>query len=148
MQRGNPNKIKDKGFDKNPQNINRKGAPKKSYTVYINELKEKGYTAPTRSEYFEMVGMLLVMSEEDLKAFATDKSKAYWLRILVLDLNDKKIRSKIQSDYRDWLFGRAEQKTDLTTNGNDLTPQKLIIEIVESKQITNSDTGQQETLHS
>lgn len=105
------------GFQKNPQNINRTGANRKTYTAYIQELRKKGYSAPTKSEYFEMVGMFLVMNEDDLNEFAEDKTKAYWLRILITDLNDKKIRSKIQSDYRDWLFGRAEQKSDITSGG-------------------------------
>lgn len=111
------NKINTAGFDKNKHNINRKGQPKKSYTSHIKEIKDKGYSAPTKTEYYDMVGLLLSMDEEDCKEFAQDKERPYWIRLIVLDLNNKNTRQKMMGDYRDWLFGKADSK--LTLEGGD-----------------------------
>jgi hypothetical protein len=118
---------KAKGFDKNPQNINRTGANRKTYAYHINQIKSKGYAAPTKNEYMQMVGLLLVMNEEDLKNFAADKENPYWIRLLIIDLNNKNIRSKLMSDYRDWLFGKALQTTE---NQSEIT-NKVNIPLIE-----------------
>lgn len=120
---GGKNKIHEhpnagiKDFKAHPENA---GRPKKLYSDHINDLKAKGYSPPTKTEYFDMVGMLLAMEEEDLKVFAQDKTRPYWIRLIVIDMNSKFTRQKMMSDYRDWLFGRATQQVDHTTNGKDI----------------------------
>lgn len=94
------------GFDKRPQDAGRK---KKNYTEHIEDIKSKGYVAPTKEEYFGMVGLLLAMDETDLKEFAADKNRPYWIRLIIIDLNSKQTRQRMMSDYRDWLFGKATQ---------------------------------------
>lgn len=96
------------------QRPNEAGRPKKKYSEHISDVKKKGYEAPTKTEYFDMMGLLLAMDEEDLKDFAKDKSRPYWIRLIVIDLNDKKTRQRMMSDYRDWLFGRAETSSSVT----------------------------------
>jgi hypothetical protein len=103
-----PNHNKN-GFDKRPQDA---GRPKKKYRHHIDELKKKGYEVPTHAEYHEMVGLLLSMTEDDLKEFAKDKEKPYWIRLIVIDLNSKSTRQKLMESYRDWMFGRAKQSVD------------------------------------
>jgi len=110
------NKPFKKGETGNPN-----GRPKKNYPELIAELREKGYKAPIKSEYFEMIGMLLVMNEADLQEFAADKDKPYWIRTIAIDLNNKNMRSKITSDYRDWMFGKATQKIDMEAKGSIIT---------------------------
>lgn len=97
-------------FKANPQNAGRK---KKKYSQHIREIKRMGYEPPSREEYFEFIGMFLVMEEDDLKAFAQDKTRPYWMRLIVLDMNNKATRQRMMSDYRDWLFGRPENKVDV-----------------------------------
>jgi len=98
-----------KGITGNPN-----GRPRKKYSEHINDIKAKGYVAPVKHEYFEMVGLLLSMTEDDLKEFAQDKDRPYWIRLIILDLNNKNIRSRLMSDYRDWLYGKADQKTEVS----------------------------------
>ena len=110
-----------KPFKKGDPRINRKGQPKKKYSEHITDIKKKGYEAPTRTEYFDMMGLLLAMDEEDLKDFAKDKSKPYWVRLIVIDLNSKATRQRMMADYRDWLFGKAEQKQDITVKSIEIS---------------------------
>jgi len=95
------------------QSGNPKGRPKKTYAQHAEEIEEKGYKAPSLNEYYNLVSLLLTMTEDDLKEFATDKSKPYWIRLIILDLNDKKNRQRLMGDYRDWLFGKSKQTIDL-----------------------------------
>ena len=97
------------GFDKRPGDAGRK---KKKYSQHIRDIKRMGYKPPSREEYFQFIGMFLVMEEDDLKTFAQDKTRPYWMRLIVLDMNNKATRQRMMSDYRDWLFGRAKQEID------------------------------------
>ena len=115
-----------KGESGNPN-----GRPKKLYSDHIKDMKGKGYSPPTRTEYFDMVGLLLAMTEEDLKAFAQDKNRPYWIRLIIIDMNSKNTRQKMMADYRDWLFGRASQSMDLTSKGDKINVS--VIEIGGSK---------------
>ena len=89
------------------------GRPKKTYTQHIADIKAKGYALPTTEEYKDMMLMLLSMTEEDLKQFATEKERPYWVRLIIIDLNNKQSRQKLMSDHRDWLFGKAQQNVSL-----------------------------------
>lgn len=93
------------------------GRPKKNYTHVVEELKRKGYKPPTRGEFYDIVGLIMTMTEADLKEFAKDKEKPYWIRLLIQDLNKSKTRERIMSDYRDWVFGRAKESVDHTSKG-------------------------------
>lgn len=121
MAKGNPNIGKvGKKFTKNDPRINRKGQPVKNFTHHINELKAKGYTAPTKQEYFDMIGLLLVMTKPDIIEFEKDEAKPYWIRIIAKDLQNESQRVKLMQDQRDWMYGKAQQSTDLTTGGKEI----------------------------
>lgn len=124
-----------KKFTKNDPRINRKGQPVKKFSEHIKELKDKGYQAPTRNEYFEMVGLLVAMSETHLNEFEADKDKPYWIRLIVKDLNTSANRGRMMSDYRDWLYGRAAQQVDMTSGGEKITQNQPISETVLEKLI-------------
>jgi hypothetical protein len=121
----NPKNIEPHKFKKG-QSGNPNGRPKKKYSEHISDVKKKGYEAPVKAEYFEMIGLLLSMEEEDLKDFAKDKGRPYWIRLIVIDLNDKKTRQKMMSDYRDWIFGKAEQNKTLTHQSNDFNIKDIL----------------------
>ena len=88
------------------------GRPKKTYTQHIADIKEKGYALPTTEEYKDMMLLLLAMTEEDLLHFAKEKERPYWVRLIIIDLNNRQSRQKLMSDHRDWLFGKAKQTVE------------------------------------
>lgn len=55
-----PENVIGKGFDKNPQNINRKGRPRK----WISDIKDKGYTL---SEITDAIQVLISLEPDKLK---------------------------------------------------------------------------------
>lgn len=130
------------GFHVNPQNINRKGTPKKSYKDFINDLKSDGYKLPTRTEYYEMIGMLLVMTKEDLDKKKADPSTPYWIKGTIEDLQDKKKRDRLMIDHRDWMFGKAAQHIDHTTKGEAIQP--IILNIGNNPDNSNGEDSEPE----
>jgi uncharacterized protein (UPF0297 family) len=71
----NPENIKDKGFDKRPENINRDGRPKKIYTI----LKEKGFSKDDITTAF---GEMLWYTLPELKKVYEDEDKPAITRIV------------------------------------------------------------------
>lgn len=126
-------------FSANPENINRKGRPVKNYKEHISEIKSKGYQAPTHAEYYEMVSLLLSMTEDDLKEFATDEDRPYWIRCLIVDMNNKQTRQRFMEDLRDWLYGKAKQeiKAEVKTENRysiEYIPDDLLMRLADQMQ--------------
>lgn len=99
------------------QSGNPNGRPRKNFTDHINDIKAKGYKAPTATEYFDMIGLLISMTEEDLKEFASQKERPYWVTLIIKDLDNKAVRTKMMQDYRDWLYGASKKQMDVTSGG-------------------------------
>ena len=62
--------LKWKGFDANPQNINRTGRPRKQLSYIIEEIKDLWYSQPSQSEIIDMCGLILSLTEWDMKIVA------------------------------------------------------------------------------
>ena len=107
----NDNLKKAKGFDVNPQNINKNGAPRKSFATISLALKEKGVEPLTKSQFIEAYTIIFNSTEDELKDISIDKGTPFVLRLIIQELADKKTRAKAISDYRDYMFGKAEAIT-------------------------------------
>ncbi len=59
--------LKWKWFDMNPQNINKTWRPRKQFSVILSEVEDLWYKRPSDSEIVELCGLLLSLSEEELK---------------------------------------------------------------------------------
>ena len=104
-----------KGESGNPN-----GRPRKSFAVINEELKAKGVEELTRGALIEAYSLIFNSSESDLKVLAKDSNTPYALRLIIGELNSARTRSKALQDYRDYMFGKAQDKVDHTTNGKDI----------------------------
>lgn len=93
------------------------GRPRKSWRSFAERCKEKGIVKVTKKQFYEAIQYLMNLTEEDLKKELTDKDNPTWLRWLIKDLNSNRTRSKLMQDYRDWLFGKAEQTVKIEEEG-------------------------------
>ena len=104
-----------KGVSGNPN-----GRPRKSFASVNAELKTKGIEELKKAQLIEAYSLIFNSTEDDLKLIAKDKNTPYALKIIILELNDRRARARAMQDYRDYMFGKAQDKVDLTTNGKDI----------------------------
>ena len=74
--------AKGKGFDGNPQNINRKGRPR-GIPLINRQLAEKGYEPAKKSQIEEVYMQLMNLSEADLTTLGKDKKQPMLVSILI-----------------------------------------------------------------
>ena len=99
------------------QSGNPKGRPRKSFASINAELAEKGISKLSKSDLLDAYALVFNSTEDDLKQIAKDKETPYALKIIILELNDKRNRAKAMQDYRDYIFGKAQDNIDHTTQG-------------------------------
>ena len=117
----NYDSIKDKGFDKNPQNINKSGPPRKLFSTVNLELKAKWIIPLSKEQLIEAYWLIFNTEEEELTRIAKNTSYPYALRLIILEMSNKQTRSKAMSDYRDYMFWKALQTTDNNNANVDVT---------------------------
>ena len=119
---------KAKGFDKNPQNINKNGRPKKIYTI----IKEKGYS---KDDFVTAIGELFWHTFKELEAIHKDKTKPAIIQIIAGQLYEaykKKDYNKIK-ELADHYAGKPLQKQEIDMNNG----VKLNIEVENQEQKDN-----------
>lgn len=116
-----PNKNTN-GFDKNPQNINSTGLNRKSFASINKTMKEKGIEPLTKSDFVEAYTLIFNSTEEELKQMVSDPEIPYVLKLILNELNSGRTRSQALKDYRDYMFGRAQEHLDTTTGGKSMQP--------------------------
>lgn len=113
------------GFQKNPQNINRKGRPRKSFRIINEVLKKKGINEIKKNELIEFYTLIFNATEDELRIIVEDKKTPLALKIILLELKDKKTRSVALKDMRDYMFGQATQEISHTVKARVLTPEEM-----------------------
>lgn len=113
------------GFQNNPQNINRSGANRKSFSIINEALKKKGIQPLKKNELIETYTLIFNATEDELKKIAADKKTPFALRLIIIELNDKSTRSKALSDFRNYMFGEAPQEVTHKITARVLTPEEM-----------------------
>lgn len=101
-------------------------------TMFVREMKEKGYEVPTSHTIAESFLYLATLPEEELKAILTDKTRPMMQRIIAKGVLDKK-----GIDVLDRIIDRAYgkmQHIDLTSQGEKIQQDPLQVHVV-----TNSE---------
>ena len=120
-------KINTGGFAQNPENINRRGANRKSFATVNNLLKSKGIQPLTKEQLIEFYTLIFNATEDELKRLSTDKKIPYMLRLVIGELNNKTTRSKALTDLREYMFGKAAQEItgSLEVKARVLAPEEI-----------------------
>ena len=139
----NPKSLKNLKPCKPWETNNPNWQPRKSFSVVNAELKAKWVTPLTKSQLIEAYTLVFNTEEEELQRIAKDKQYPYWLRLIIMELNNKNTRSKALADYRDYMFWKAIQKQEITwkdwesikIDTKDINNKKTedLIEIIQSK---------------
>ena len=74
--------IKSKGFDKNPQNINRKGRPRKLISDVIAQLEEQGIKPATKTDIQDIYMRLMNVEIPELEQIVKDSAQPVLVRIV------------------------------------------------------------------
>ena len=104
------------GFQKNPQNINRNGRPRKMIADVIAELEKQGIKAATKSDIMDIYMRLINMEIQELEQIVKDPTQPVLVRIVGKNILSGKGFDTIEK-MLDRSIGKAEQKTDITTGG-------------------------------
>ena len=104
------------GFQKNPQNINRNGRPRKMVADVIAELEKQGIKAATKSDILDIYMRLINMEIQELEQIVKDTTQPVLVRIVGKNILSGKGFDIIEK-MLDRSIGKAEQKTDITTGG-------------------------------
>lgn len=131
------------GFDKNPQNINRSGANRKTWSSINKELEAKGIKPVTKATYQESVTRIINMTEIEIAEMEADENTPLWMKLLL-----RRIQSnggeKIMAEQLDRIYGKAIQ-TNVNIETDDikqLEDEQLENEILElTNDIKQSRSG-------
>lgn len=104
------------GFQKNPQNINRNGRPRKMIADVIAELEKQGIKAATKPDIQDIYMRLINIEIPELEQIVKDTSQPVLVRIVGKNILSGKGFDIIEK-MLDRSIGKAEQKTDITTGG-------------------------------
>lgn len=121
MGKGNPD-IHKYGFGANPQNINRKGPPRKSFASINATLMEKGVSKLTKQDLIDAYALIFNSTEEDLQEILEAEDTPMAFKIIVKSLGDKKFRDQAMKDLRDYMFGKSAQQVEVTFKEQPLFP--------------------------
>lgn len=126
-----------KGTFKKGQSGNPKGKPPrpKTMSLFIEEMKEKGYEVPSSQIIAESFLYIATLPEEELKAVLIDKSRPMMQRIIAKGVLDKK-----GIDVLDRIIDRAYgkiQRIDLTSKGEQIRQDPLQVHVVTNREEYN-----------
>lgn len=102
-------------FAANPQNINRKGRPRKLVSGVIKDLTEKGIEEVSVSQVKSCYLMLINLEEEELHEISNDESQPILVKVVSRSILSGKGFDIIESMF-DRVIGKPEQTVDLKTD--------------------------------
>ncbi len=122
--------LKWKGFDANPQNINRGWRPRKQLSYIIEEIKGLWYSTPSQSEIIDICFLMLTLTEDDLSILSSNEEYPMIMRIIASRLTWTKGFETLEKILDRWI-GKARQFTSWANNGfmnplSSLSDDKLI----------------------
>jgi hypothetical protein len=118
------------GFDKNKENINRKGAPRKTISSVNKELEEKGVKEATAKDIKSCYLRLINIDLAELKLMVMDEKQPSMIRVVGKAILSGKGFDVIEK-MLDRTIGKPTNYTDITSQGDKISVS--VIEIGGSK---------------
>lgn len=118
------------GFNLNPQNINRKGRPRSSFSVINKKFQDMGVEKLTLEHYVTTLGLLCNLTQAEIEALTEKEETPLFLKLLVAEFTDPTSRGRMIKEMLEYLFNKS-QKIEIKTNMTDEERQKVINEIIE-----------------
>ena len=111
-----------KGFDKNPQNINRAGRPKKLVSHLNAELKKEGYEPVSSSQIVDAYTTLLNLPLSKIKEIAAISNDDYTTiyKLVAKELMGKRGAEMLEK-LLDRAYGKSVQMNDVTSDGKEIS---------------------------
>ena len=122
-----------KGTFKKGQSGNPNGKPPrpKTMSLFIEEMKEKGYEVPSSQIIAESFLYIATLPEDELKAVLADKSRPMMQRIIAKGILDKKGLDVLERVI-DRAYGKI-QHIDLTSKGEQIKqPEPVVMHFVDN----------------
>ena len=119
--RGNPNLYKH-GFGANPQNINKKGRPRKLFRQINTNLKDKGVEEISKQDLIQAYALIFNATQEDLHELIEDPETPYVYKLIIDGLKNKRFREQALKDMRDYAFGKSASNIEVTFKEQPLFP--------------------------
>ena len=115
QRKGNPQNVIGKGFDNRPENINRKGRPRKLLNEVCQELISMGYRPVSETQIIEAYNLLLQLPEAEIKRIQADKDKPYYLRRVAEMMKSNRFM-EMMDRILDRSFGKVLQRQMIDAN--------------------------------
>ena len=112
--------LEGKGFEANTQNINKKG-PRKSIGSIIDDMKKAdeagdGVTVLDKRTLMELYKILFNTPANELNKLAKRDDTPLGVAIIIDTLLDKSTRARAWHDYQQYVYGKAPEQVQVTTN--------------------------------
>jgi predicted GNAT family acetyltransferase len=115
-------KANTKGFKQCPDNINKKGTPRKLVSTVIADMKEKGIEPATAGEIKQLYLCLLNNTKEEIKTIADDETQPQINRIVAKAMMSDK-GFEVIAELLNRAIGKSQQQIDHTSGGEKIQPQ-------------------------
>lgn len=118
-----PENLIGKGFDKRPQNINKKGRPKKLISYVNTSLSKEGYKPATDTEIKEAFLIMINLPFSKIKEIAdvkNDDGFPMLYKLVAKELMGRRGQEMLEKSL-DRGIGRAQQHVDHTTGGDKIS---------------------------
>lgn len=129
----NIDNIKDKGFDKRPENINRKGRPRK----VALQLKSQGYTL---FEINDTIQAMCSMNIQELKKVYENTNSSILEKTIAAALQKGLQKGNLESieTLLNRVYGKPRQDLDIKSGGENINKPRIEINIIKT-QITDGE---------
>ena len=129
----NIDNIKDKGFDKRPENINRKGRPRK----VALQLKSQGYTL---IEINDTIKAMCSMNIQELKKVYENTNSSILEKTIAAALQKGLQKGNLESieTLLNRVYGKPRQDLDIKSGGENINKPRIEINIIKT-QVTDGE---------